>query len=783
MARLIRQIVVVIFFLFPCSFWATDYLDSLQKVALGKIEVSESNKFHAILELAKFSWASDPDSSISLTTQALEIAEELNDQNMIGDAKFDLGMIAYINGSFESGFNHFVESGDAYEKAGESFKQANSYYQGGICLKELKKYEKAVSWFEKTKEISPSSKSYQLAFGIAQELGSCYSAIGDTLQAESNYLDAISISKSQGDTTSIIMSHIELGDFYNSISTVNKAVVEFNEAIKLTPPSNKQLLSQLYNHLGESNILKNNLDQALDNFNQALSLANDSKSVVAMAKTHFNLSKLYEIQQKFALALIEYKLYSSLHDTINKLSTKDISSLQAIFDNANKDQEMKLQDLEMARSEAQAEAKLKNEAFKRHVMIGGIIVVGLFGFLLLLAFRRQKIINKKLDHLGMVAREIENTVIITDGDGNVEWINESYRRKYGLNLEEFIGRYGQNIFENAPHDDFREKVDLAKSEKRTVQFYISNKDKDGQQRDIKSTLTPRLNSDGEIANFILIDTEITDLTMAERQLTKERDKLSAVYNQVSESIDYAKRIQEAVLPHNSKISKFFSEFYLQYLPKDGVSGDFYFIEETDDYVYLAGADCTGHGVPGALMSVICYNLLENAVHRYSDTDEILAELNHQLIRKLRQSADDKENIKDGLDIALVRLTKNGDKKDLQFSGAHSSVYLVCNKELKELKPTRIHLGQNEISSDMIKKESMTVENDLEIVFFSDGFPDQKGGSKSKKFYYPPFRELIITVNQLPQNEKVKHLNKVFNKWKIGKEQTDDVLVWGLKIKS
>ena len=701
MARSLRHCFVLLILLLPCSTWASEYLDSLKKISAGQIDVPPKNKIQAILELSKFSWASDPDSSVALTYKALDIAEELNDFSLIGDAKFDLGMIAYINGSFQNGYDHFVESGDAYEQSEELFKQSNSYYQAGLCLREMKSYEQAVGWFEKTRSLLPENQFYQLKFSVSKELGRCYSEVGDTLQAEKNYLGAITISREQEDTSAIISSHIELGDFYNSIHNSSKAIVSFNEAIKLTSPKNKQLLSQLYNHLGESYIIKNDLDEAFNHFNQALSLASESNSVVALAKTHFNLSKLYEIQQKFALALIEYKLYTSLHDTINKLSTKDISSLQAIFDNQNKDKEMKLKDLDMAKAEADAEQKLEEEAFKRNVIIGGFIVVGLFGFLLFLAFRRQKGINKKLDQLGMVAREIENTVIITDGEGNVEWINESYKRKYGLDLEEFKVKFGSNIFDNPPNEDFSQKVKIAKAEKKTVQFYISNKDKHGHIRDIKSTLTPRLDEDEEITNFILIDTEITDLAMAERQLTKERDKLSTIYGQVSESIDYAKRIQEAVLPHNQKISRFFDEFYLQYLPKDGVSGDFYFIEETEEHIYIAGADCTGHGVPGALMSVICYNLLENAVHRYKETDQVLAELNNQLIRKLRQSADDEEHIKDGLDIALVRISKHENCNEIQFSGAHSSAYLVKGGNLTELKPTRIHLGQSDIAPEVI----------------------------------------------------------------------------------
>lgn len=783
MTHLVRKFFVLALISIPCSLWGTDYIDSLRNVAIGNIETSEANKIRAILELSKFSWASEPDSSLSLTTQALELAQEINDPVLIGDAWFDLGMIAYINGSFGNALSDFEESAYAYEKSEELFKEANSYFQAGLCYKELQNHENAVIRLETAQKILPENEYYQLWFSVANELGDSYHLIGDSIKAQTSFKSAINKAKEHQDTTGIITAQIGLGAFYADIYQPNNAIVEFNETIKLTKPSNKQLLSQLYNHLGEAYILKSDLDLAFQNFNLALGLAKESNSEVALAKTHFNLSKLYEMQQKFALALIEYKLYTSLHDTINKLRTKDISSLQAKFDNATKDQQMKLKDLELAKVEAESDEKLRGEAFKRNVMIGGIVVVGLFGFLLFIAFRRQKNANRKLDQLGMVAREIENTVIVTDGEGDIEWINESYSRKYGLSLEDFIEKFGNNIFENPPSEEFREKATFAKEQKKTVQFYISNTDKHGQENHLKTTLTPRLDEDGEIVNYILIDTEITDLIVAEKQLTRQRDKLSSIYSQVSESIDYAKRIQDAVLPHSSKINKFFPEYYLQYQPKDGVSGDFYFIEETEKYVYVAGADCTGHGVPGALMSVICYNLLENAVHKFESTAEILAELNHQLIRKLKQGTDDAEHIKDGLDIALVRLTKGQENVEIQYSGAHSAAYLIINEELEQLKPSKVHLGQKQITASAFTQETRMITEPTELVLFSDGFPDQKGGIKGKKFYYPPFRELLTTVNQLPKEEKVKHLKKVFNKWKIGKDQTDDVLVWGLKIKS
>jgi PAS domain S-box-containing protein len=556
----------------------------------------------------------------------------------------------------------------------------------------------------------------------------------------------------------------------------------------MTHPNNKQLLAQLYNHIGETLLLDNQLKEATDYFNLGLLTAKEGNSKLAQSRSHFNLSKIYELQQKYALALIEFKLFNQINDSINAvLKTQSISDLQAKFDNVTMTKELHLKDLEVEKSQIEIlESKLEvqNQSFQKKLIIGGLAIVLLFGLILLFAFRKQKQLNIKLDQLSIVAREIENTVIITDKDGEIEWINDSYKRKYGLNIDEFKKKYGGNIIRNSSDETIKKEVDFALKEKKTVQYYITNIDKNGQENHLRTTLTPTLDEDGNIHKVILIDTDITDIIQAEKQVTKHRDELQHVYTQVSESIDYALRIQEAILPHPSKISKFFKEYFLYYNPKDIVSGDFYFIEETEKYVYFAGADCTGHGVPGALMSVICHNLLENAVHRGKEnTDEILVELNKQIIKKLRQGNDVDENIKDGLDIALCRISKadlDKDVKTLQYSGAHSGIYLIRDGELKEVKPDRVHLG-TEFDENNISRNEISVESGTEIIMFSDGFADQKGFQTNKKFYYKPFRDLMIEVADLDSTQKSDFLDDRFQKWKGNLRQADDVFVWGLKI--
>ncbi len=774
-----------------CSYgWSFDYQDSLINVINNSASSNRESKANALIELSKFYWTNNTDSAISISNQVILIGEEMDSDKIIGDGYFNLGMIEYVNGSFSNGYSSFLKASSFYKETNDIFLISQSLYQAGVCLRKVGQYGDALKYIQESFDLVKDTHNNQLAYSIAKELGELYALVGEAESAEVYFKKSAKIAEYHSDSAAMIDSYISIGSFYQDISENNKSLNSFYNALKLINPSNKQLLALLYNYIGETHLQKNELKEANEFFSLGLLTAKQANSKLAQSQSHFNLSKIYEIQQKYALALIEYKLFSQINDSINLvLKTQTITDLQAKYDNAHMSKEMHLKDLQMEKSEIEkleSQLEVQNQAFQKKIIIGSLVVVVVVVLILLFAFRRQRKLNIKLDQLSIVAREIENTVIIADKDGEVEWINDSYKRKYGLDMEQFKLKFGSNILKIPTTDgEIARKIDNAVKNKKNVQYFFSNKDVNGNDVHVRTTLTPTINEAGDIEKFILIDTDITDLILAERQITNQRDKMQSIYTQVKESIEYAQMIQEAVLPHSSKIEKFFPEYYLFYQPKDVVSGDFYFVEETEKYVYFAGADCTGHGVPGAIMSVICHNLLENAVHRgLENTDEILKELNAQIIRKLRQSSDEDEHIKDGLDIALCRLSKedvNDSKRLLQYSGAHSALYIIDDKELIELKPNRVHLGMPLKSETAITKQEIMITKGSEVVVFSDGFADQKGESTGKKFYYKPFRELILKVSEQPKHEKTTYLSAVFSEWKGAKSQADDVFVWGLKI--
>lgn len=250
---------------------------------------------------------------------------------------------------------------------------------------------------------------------------------------------------------------------------------------------------------------------------------------------------------------------------------------------------------------------------------------------------------------------------------------------------------------------------------------------------------------------------------------------------ITDSIKYAKRIQEAIMPPEKLWHDILPDSFVFYKPKDILSGDFYWIEQDTDSIYVAAVDCTGHGVPGALMSIVGYNLLNKAVleQKISQPSKILDQLNKWISITLRQSMSD-SSVRDGMDITLCKINKN--KKQLEVSAAFNSLYHIRSQILTEIKGDKFPVGIfiDETMRSFAHHELDIQHGDL-IYLFTDGFSDQFGGEKGKKFKYAKLKELLISICHLPIQEQKSVLDQTFEDWKGSLEQVDDVCIIGIKI--
>ncbi|MGB3947576.1 MAG: SpoIIE family protein phosphatase, partial [Bacteroidia bacterium] len=267
------------------------------------------------------------------------------------------------------------------------------------------------------------------------------------------------------------------------------------------------------------------------------------------------------------------------------------------------------------------------------------------------------------------------------------------------------------------------------------------------------------------------------------EIEAKNGELEVLYKHVTDSIKYAKRIQEAILPPDSLVKKLLPQSFVLYKPKDIVSGDFYWIEEKNGKVMFAAVDCTGHGVPGAFMSIVGYNILKQAVvnNNLTTPSLILDILNEGVSETLHHGHEHEEGqAKDGMDISFCTIDFN--TLELQYAGAYNPLYIVRNGQLLQTKadkfPIGFFLGEEK---KKFTNHTVQLQSGDTIYIFSDGYADQFGGPFGRKFMAIPFRVLLMDINKEPIEKQKQILNKTIEEWRGNLDQVDDILVIGVKI--
>jgi serine phosphatase RsbU (regulator of sigma subunit) len=282
-------------------------------------------------------------------------------------------------------------------------------------------------------------------------------------------------------------------------------------------------------------------------------------------------------------------------------------------------------------------------------------------------------------------------------------------------------------------------------------------------------------NENELETVLFVGHDITHAKRIELEIADKNRK-------IEDSINYAQRIQSAILPDNNFIREYLQKSFIFYKPRDVVSGDFPWFFKRDEVIYIAVVDCTGHGVPGALLSFIGYFILNNIVdHEREYTAAEVCDLLHNGVRAtLKQNREDAQG-RDGMDIALVKYDPN--KREIHYAGAHRPLYLLRNNELIEFKGDRKAIGGIPLGSKPEKNftdYTIPVLPEDKIFFFSDGLPDQLGGPEQKKYSPGRIRENITSNATFSMEQYNNHFEEDFFNWKGNEKQIDDVLLIGIE---
>jgi len=381
-----------------------------------------------------------------------------------------------------------------------------------------------------------------------------------------------------------------------------------------------------------------------------------------------------------------------------------------------------------------------------------------------------------------IIERLNNLIVITNPEGSVEYVSPSVKLMLGFDPSELMG------------DGWWKNTKSTEDESIPLKAYIDNQfNSNGDLGSKEVSYERQLRTASGVNKWILwnmsvgpdesiisIGSDITKRKKAEMELEEKNFDLQTQNKDIIDSIQYARKIQEAILPSIDAIVKGVSDAFVLYLPKDVVSGDFYWYYKNENKIFIAAVDCTGHGVPGALMSVVGNSILKEIIvkREIEDPSNILTVLDAD-INNLLQKEDSYDVMSDGMDVALIVI--DIETQLLKFAGAMRPLWIVRNNKVIEIKGDRFPIGYFYGVEKSFSNIEFELEKDDQLYLFSDGYADQFGGEKNKKFNRKKMKELLISVNSMSSQDQQGFLEYSLKNWRQEIEQTDDVLIIGLKI--
>jgi len=401
--------------------------------------------------------------------------------------------------------------------------------------------------------------------------------------------------------------------------------------------------------------------------------------------------------------------------------------------------------------------------------------------------------NRELEKLSIVASETDNAVLIMDSQGNFEWVNEAYTRMFGYTFDQLTEDISKNIVGHKTNEETKKLIKECIDKKKTVTYQFQTKTKKGNNIWVQTTLTPIIGKNGMVKKLIAIDSEITKLKEAEteikeknEELEMQKEKIELQNLQIHSSIRYAQTIQKAILPIEEQMIQHFDSFVI-FLPKDIVSGDFYWFAkvENSNKVFVAAVDCTGHGVPGAFMSLIGSRLLNEIINEKNihSPEEILELVNEGVKKALKQQFTDNN---DGMDLCLCSIVNldNG-KNEVIFCGAKRPLFYYKSDE-KTIYQTK---GDRKSIGGIRSKRNISLFVNQKILFNSgdilylttDGFIDQNNPAR-QRLGTPEFVRILNQIADKPLDYQKQELERHLFVHMKDAEQRDDITVFGIKLR-
>lgn len=784
----IYTLFLIVFFLNNTSLFSQNKLDSLWNIWLDENQ-SDSLRLRAI---KKFAWDgylfTKPDSAYYYAGLHYEFAKECGNDKQMARALFTQGTSKLVQGKFEDAESLFQNSVAISEKINDKAGASSTYNNIGVTYYYRGDFQKTIVYYNKSIKIDEELGKKDGVAGSLINIGNLYRKLGNLDTAVEYYNRSLKIQEELKNKKGIAGALNNIGVIFEKEGNYAKAIEYYTRSLSIQEElgNDSEIASSLLN-IGNIYDNQYDYDKALDYYRRSLSLEEKLNNKEGISKCLFNIADVYADLGNLDTALVYHEKSLSLKQEIGKKDgiANSMSLIGNIYFNKG--------DNEKARKYNETSLQISNEIGYKS---GTVIALQNLSQIYFEMGQFEKSIQ-----LGQKSLKIAREIGIANETKNIaRTLYQSYKNKNrfkeALDMHELYittrdtieSRENQKEVIRQEYKYAYEKQALADSIKNAELQKVKDAELAAQKAISEQQRLRSYFLYGGLLVAILIGIFIYNrlkLTRKQKGIIEEqKEQVDHAYYQLEEknvqimdSIKYAKRIQTAILPPEKLVNNYLKNSFILYKPKDIVAGDFYWLEVVNNQVLFAAADCTGHGVPGAMVSVVCNNSLNRAVREYEELDpgRILNKTRELVIEEFEKS---EEDVQDGMDIALCSI--NG--KNLSYAGANNPLWIIRkgSTEIEEYKPNKQPIGKY-TRNDPFESHNTELATGDTFYIFSDGYIDQFGGPKGKKLKSLKFKNLLLSIQDKDMPTQHKILEDYFINWKGDLEQLDDVCVIGVRV--
>ncbi len=708
--------------------------------------------------------------------KSLRLAEELGDNSLISKSLGSFGILSAQKGNYQEALEYIQESNLYATLAGDKKSLSSNLHNIGYIHMRQGNYSESIRYFEQTLDLLKEIGDKQGESGVLLNIGIIHQNQGNYNEAIGCYQRSSEIDEEYGDKQGVSRCLNNIGLIYQDQGNYPLALEYIQNSLKIKEEiSDQRGVSSCLMNIGSIHAAQEDHENALDYFNRSLQILEElqdksgiSNCLMGMGITSGKQGNFQEAFEYLQKSLVLTKEIGERYGESQCLSS--IGNLHA-----------QMGDHQEALVYYKESLEIKTELSDRK---GICDLFGYMGNIYLATEDFTKALDYTQKSLGL-GRELdllEEQVDMYKQLTDIYLATHNYRaslENHMLHKELYDSLYNEENIRRIAGLEYQYRYE---KEKQATELVQQKKDA-LQAQEAKQQKTLR---NSFIVGFVLmlvlvvvILVSFFDKRKANHILEEQNRKIESQNNAITDSINYARRIQHALFPPKKNVDTLLKDYFIFHKPRDIVSGDFYWLAEKEGKLFAALADCTGHGVPGAFMSLLGIAFLNEIVktREVLCANDILNQLRTRVIQSLHQTGRTDEQ-RDGMELALCIF--DPDFEQMQYSGAFRPLYLVRKQEIMEVKADKMPLGIYDDHQPFTCHNLHLQKNDT-LYLFSDGYVDQTGGPKRKSYKSKYFKELLLSIQDKGMADQKLILETTLEEWRGGNEQIDDILVMGIRV--